>query len=91
MQLGYQALSVLMAGTYSFVVTFVLLKLVDLAVGLRVTADEEEAGLDLTQHGERGYIMGVELIGSRSYGEASSGFGASSAVDEPAASHALSS
>ena len=58
-QLGYQALSVLMAGAYSFVVTFVILKLVDLVIGLRVSTDEEEIGLDLTQHGERGYIMGV--------------------------------
>jgi Amt family ammonium transporter len=63
-QLGYQTLSVLMAGTYSFVVTFAILKLIDLTVGLRVTADEEETGLDLSQHGERGYIMGPgELVG----------------------------
>ena len=32
-----------------------LLKLVDLTIGLRVTEEEEEIGLDLTQHGERGY------------------------------------
>ena len=33
-------------------------------MGLRVSADEEEIGLDLTQHGQRGYIMGEgELIG----------------------------
>jgi Amt family ammonium transporter len=62
-QLGYQLLSILAAGTYSFVVTFGLLKLVDATLGLRVTADDEDAGLDLTQHGERGYIMGAgELI-----------------------------
>jgi Amt family ammonium transporter len=59
MQLGYQALSLVAAGSYSFVVTFGILKLVDLLIGLRVTADEEEVGLDLSQHGERGYIMGV--------------------------------
>jgi Amt family ammonium transporter len=63
-QLGYQALSVLAAGTYSFVVTFGLLKLVDALVGLRVTTADEEIGLDLSQHGERGYIMGVgEFVG----------------------------
>lgn len=62
--LGKQVTSVLAAFTYSFCVTFVLLKIVDAVVGLRVTADEEEVGLDLTQHGERGYIMGVgELMG----------------------------
>jgi Amt family ammonium transporter len=59
-----QATSVVAAFAYSFIVTFVLLKLVDALVGLRVTSEEEEVGLDLTQHGERGYIMGVgELMG----------------------------
>jgi Amt family ammonium transporter len=61
-----QVESVLIAGTYSFVVTFVILKVVDAVIGLRVTTEEEEIGLDLTQHGERGYIMGVgELIGGQ--------------------------
>ena len=55
------------AAGYSFVVSFGLLKLVDATVGLRVTTDEEDLGLDLTQHGERGYIMGVgELMGGHS-------------------------
>ena len=62
--LVWQAISVAAAASYSFVVTFGILKLVDLTIGLRVTEEEEEAGLDLTQHGERGYIMGVgELMG----------------------------
>jgi Amt family ammonium transporter len=62
--LGYQAVSVVAAVAYSFIVSFALLKLVDATIGLRVTSEEEEAGLDLTQHGERGYIMGPgELMG----------------------------
>ena len=36
-------------------VSFVLLKLIDATVGLRVDQEEESAGLDLTQHGERAY------------------------------------
>ena len=45
-----------------------MLKLIDVTIGLRVTGDEEEVGLDLTQHGERGYIMGVgELMVGHSY------------------------
>ncbi|GAA4483275.1 ammonium transporter [Gluconacetobacter asukensis] len=35
------------------VATFILLKIVDLTIGLRVTADQEEEGLDMTLHGER--------------------------------------
>jgi Amt family ammonium transporter len=57
--LGTQAISVAAAAGYSFVITFLILKLVDATIGLRVTTEEEEIGLDLTQHGERGYIIGV--------------------------------
>ena len=35
--------------------TFVILKLVNALVGLRVSAEDEDAGLDLTQHGESAY------------------------------------
>jgi Amt family ammonium transporter len=47
------------AGTiiYSGVVSFILLKAVDLTVGLRVTEEEEMQGLDLSQHGEEGYSL----------------------------------
>jgi Amt family ammonium transporter len=63
-QVMTQAISVVAAFAYSFVVTFGLLKVVDALVGLRVASEEEDMGLDLTQHGERGYIMGVgELVG----------------------------
>ncbi|MEX1224012.1 MAG: ammonium transporter, partial [Pirellulales bacterium] len=40
---------------FSVVVTLVLLKLLDLTMGLRVTQEEEMQGLDLTQHNEEGY------------------------------------
>ena len=52
--------------TYSFVVTFIILKVLDLSVGIRVSEDEEELGLDVTQHGERGYTSdesGMPLTG----------------------------
>ena len=42
---------------YAFVGTFILLKVLDATMGLRVTDEDEEAGLDLTQHGEAGYTM----------------------------------
>ena len=57
--LGIQAMSVAAAAAYSFVVTFILLKVIDLTIGLRVSTEEEEIGLDLSQHGERGYMLGV--------------------------------
>ncbi|TAJ32226.1 MAG: ammonium transporter, partial [Nitrospirae bacterium] len=40
---------------YSSIATYVILKLVDRMVGLRVSAAEEAMGLDLSQHDERAY------------------------------------
>ena len=54
-QLGIQALAVLISVTFAFVGTFVILKLVDGLMGLRVSEDEERMGLDLSQHEERSY------------------------------------
>jgi Amt family ammonium transporter len=49
---------VLAAAAYSVVVTFVILKIIDATVGLRVSNDEENEGLDTNLHGEEGYHMG---------------------------------
>ena len=53
--IGIQALSVVSAWIYSFVVTLILLKILDWTMGLRVTDEHEINGLDLSQHGEAGY------------------------------------
>ena len=42
---------------YSAVVTLVLIKLVDAMMGIRVTADEESVGLDISLHDERGFTL----------------------------------
>jgi len=42
---------------YSLVATYILLKVLDLTMGLRVAREEELQGLDLSQHGEEGYIF----------------------------------
>ena len=55
--LGIQALAVLSTIAYAFVVTFVLLKFVDRAFGLRVPENEEISGLDLSQHQETAYNL----------------------------------
>jgi Amt family ammonium transporter len=47
-----QALGVASTVVYSGVVSFILLKLIDLIVGLRVTEDDEREGLDVALHGE---------------------------------------
>jgi Amt family ammonium transporter len=43
---------------FSFVVTLIIGKVIDLAVGLRVSSDDEDAGLDLSQHAESAYNFG---------------------------------
>ena len=52
-----QIKAVLVSVVYSFVVSIILLKIVDKLVGLRVTESEERIGLDLTQHKEAGYTV----------------------------------
>ena len=42
---------------YSFGATSLILKALDLTIGIRVKEEEEELGLDVTQHGERGYAL----------------------------------
>jgi ammonium transporter, Amt family len=54
-QLGIQALGVLVTLAWSGLVTFVLLKILDVTIGLRVSEETEVEGLDLGSHGERGY------------------------------------
>ena len=51
-------IGVLAAAAYSVVVTFVILKVIDATVGLRVSNDQESEGLDTNLHGEEGYHMG---------------------------------
>ncbi len=52
-----QLKAVVITIVYSFIVSFVLLKIVDALLGLRVSEDEERIGLDLTQHRESGYTI----------------------------------
>ena len=50
-----QLVGIGLAWVISIIGTLILLKIVDLTVGLRVTREQEVEGLDLTQHGEEGY------------------------------------
>lgn len=52
-QLWVQVEGVLATIVYSAVLTFIIAKVIDMVIGLRVEADDERMGLDLSQHGER--------------------------------------
>jgi Amt family ammonium transporter len=53
----YQFIAVVGAFAYSFILSFGLLKLIDKTIGLRVSAEHEGIGLDLTQHSESAYTV----------------------------------
>lgn len=55
MQFLKQVVGVVAVGGFAFVVTWLLGKLVDVTMGLRVNETEEMLGLDISQHGERAY------------------------------------
>ncbi len=54
-QFGKQLLASGVSVVYAFVLTFVILKVLDAVMGLRVESDVEQVGLDLELHGEEGY------------------------------------
>ncbi len=56
-QIANQAIGTVIAIVLGIVGSFVILKIVDIIVGVRVDARDEQTGLDLTQHGEEGYNL----------------------------------
>jgi Amt family ammonium transporter len=54
-QLGYQALGVVIVTAYAFTVSWVLLKVIQATMGLRVSEENEVQGLDYTEHSETAY------------------------------------
>lgn len=56
-QLGDQAIGVAAAWAFSFGLSLAILKAIDLTVGLRVSEEAEQTGLDLADHAETGYVL----------------------------------
>jgi Amt family ammonium transporter len=56
-QLFIQLVAIAVVAIYSFVLSLVLLKIIDAVVGVRVDAESEVEGLDIAQHGEEGYFF----------------------------------
>jgi Amt family ammonium transporter len=54
-QLGVQFVAVLATIVFAFVMTLILLKVVDWVAGVRVTDEDEEKGMDISMHDEKGY------------------------------------
>ena len=56
-QLGKQAIGVVAVFAYSFILSLILAKIVDLIMGFRIAEAEEISGIDLVIHAERGYEL----------------------------------
>jgi Amt family ammonium transporter len=56
-QLGIQLIGAAATLVWCGIATFVILKIVNIAVPLRVSAEDENQGLDITMHDERGYNL----------------------------------
>jgi Amt family ammonium transporter len=56
-QVGIQLVAVLATLIYGGIVSFIILKVIDLVIGVRVSEEQETEGLDLALHDERGYII----------------------------------
>ncbi|HJP38701.1 MAG TPA: ammonium transporter [Gammaproteobacteria bacterium] len=54
-QVGKQAIGVVATIVYTGAASFIILKVIDAVIGLRVSSDEESEGLDIALHDERGY------------------------------------
>ena len=52
-----QVIAVSVTAIYSFVITVIILKIIDWTIGLRVDEEAEVEGLDISQHGESGYTL----------------------------------
>jgi len=55
--MGAQITMVLAVAAFTAIGTWIILKIIDVIIGLRVTQDEEQEGLDVSQHGEKAYHM----------------------------------
>jgi len=55
--LGHQIIAVVAAAAFAFAASWILLKLIDLTIGLRVRPDQEVMGLDMGLHEEYGYVF----------------------------------
>ena len=56
MQLAVQAFGVAVAASLGFGGTIIIMKIIDATIGLKVREEEEDIGLDITQHAERAYV-----------------------------------
>jgi Amt family ammonium transporter len=55
--MGPQIVSIVATWVHAGVLTWIILKILDATMGLRVSDEDEQMGLDLSQHNEAGYVL----------------------------------
>jgi Amt family ammonium transporter len=63
-QLGLQCIGLSATWAYAFTATILIGLIIKYTIGLRTTDEEETTGLDITQHGEAGYHLELEAVGT---------------------------
>ena len=63
--LGKQTVAVLAVGTFSFVMAFIIGKVIDSTMGFRISEDDEVTGIDQVEHAETGYELHQGFGGMR--------------------------
>ncbi|MEV0163778.1 ammonium transporter [Nonomuraea fuscirosea] len=58
-QLGLQVLGPVAVGGYSFILTWIIGKIIDKTMGFRISTEDEVTGIDITSHAETGYDLGT--------------------------------
>jgi Amt family ammonium transporter len=76
-----QLIGALIGAALSMVATYILLVLVDKLIGLRVSGEEEIQGLDLSQHGEEGYNLDLDVVTGTGLPGAAMSYGAATVAD----------
>lgn len=76
-----QLLAALIAIVLGMVASWIILKVVDLLVGVRVSGENETLGLDVSQHGEEGYNLDFDYVSSATLSVPSDGSAVSAAAN----------
>jgi len=82
-QLLNQLIGIGLAILIASIGSFIILKIVDAIVGVRIGPEDEMTGLDLSQHGEEGYEMGFEVIATPTLSERTGGISHTARIAEP--------
>jgi Amt family ammonium transporter len=81
MQVVNQLVAALIAIALGMIASWIILKVIDLTIGVRVSGEQETLGLDVSQHGEEGYNLDLDLATSAAYSGAESRLGFSGAAN----------